>query len=157
MKIQKTLWTVVFLGMLTMPAWADRDHYDGYYDNRFEQRQDRQHRRIQKGIRSGELTRKEAQRLRKQQRRIEKMADRFTYDGYLDRRERRELKRRLNAASDRIYRLKHNDRYRFDRKRRHDRYSGYNRDVYPGRKYYDDYHVFDDSHWSITFSLWDHL
>jgi hypothetical protein len=157
MKTQNTLWAVVFLAMLITPAWADRNHYDGHYDNRFEQRQDRQHWRIKQGIRSGELTRKEAKRLHRQQRRLEKLANRFADDGYLDRQERRELRRRLNAASDRIYRLKHNDRYRFDRKRRHERYSDYNHEGYLGRKHHDSYQVFDDSHWSITFSLWDRL
>ena len=39
----------------------------------------------------------------------------FMRDGYLDRYEFRELKHELNRASKRIYRMKHNDRYRYSR------------------------------------------
>ncbi len=143
MKFRHTLWTIPLLGMLAIPsaALADRYHDDRYDGNRFEQRLDRQHLRIKQGVRSGELTRKEAKRLRKQQRRITRLESRFMRDGHLTRHERRTLRRELDAASDRIYRFKHNDRYRGET-------------VTPytyGERY--GYH----GGWSLGFSLWDYL
>ena len=75
-------------------------------------RQDRQWRRIKRGIRSGELSRKEAKKLKRQQRRIAGLKQAFLDDGRLSRKERHILMDRLDAASERIYRLKHNDRER---------------------------------------------
>ena len=143
MKFRNTLWTIPLLGMLAIPsaALADRYHDDSYDGNRFEQRLDRQHLRIKQGVRSGELTRKEAKRLRKQHRRIARLENKFWNDGHLTRHERRTLRRKLDAASDRIYRLKHNDRYRGDK-------------VAP-YTYGDRYGYLDG--WSIGISLWDHL
>ena len=80
--------------------------------DRVERRMDKQHRRIKQGVRSGELTRYETRKLRKQQRRIAKMKYRFMYDGYLNRHESRKLQYKLDAASDRIYRFKHNHKTR---------------------------------------------
>ena len=79
MKIRRTLWTIPLLGMLAIPgmAVADRYHDDGYYENRFEQRLDRQLQRIKRGVRSGELTHREAKRLRRQQRAIARLENRF--------------------------------------------------------------------------------
>ena len=167
MKISKILWIVPLLGMLAMPAMADDDDNDGHYRyNRFEHRLDRQHGRIQHGIRNGELTRKEAKRLREQQRHIAKLERRFQRDGYLDRHERRTLRRELDHASQRIYRLKHNDRYRGRHLGKHRRYGHH--DYYRGHHHkhyrnghYDGYaghgKLYDDSGWSILFSLWDQL
>ena len=130
MKLHKALWVLPLLGMLATPAVADRYHDNDYHNRVFEQRIDRQHRRLEQGIRSGELTRKEVKRLRKQLRHIAKLERRYTRDGYLDRHERRKLRHKLNVASNRIYRLKHNDRYR-----------GYYKDRYgPGRHYKPKHH-----------------
>ncbi|MDJ0739346.1 MAG: hypothetical protein QNJ91_06495 [Gammaproteobacteria bacterium] len=155
MQVRHTLWAIPLLGMLAFPAVADR--YDSDFGHRLEQRLDRQHYRIKQGVRSGELTRKEAKRLRRQQRHIAKLERRFYRDGYLDHHERRALRRKLNAASDRIYRLKHNDRVRYyDVAPRYDR-KGY------GHKHYDhkhhDYKGYDrhDGGWSLGLTLWDRL
>lgn len=91
------------------PARQDRADR---FDRRVDRRQDRQHARIHHGLRSGELNRHEAHRLRKQQRRIDRMERRFSADGRLTRPERRRLTRALDRASERIHRYKHNDRYR---------------------------------------------
>jgi hypothetical protein len=80
---------------------------------RFDARQERQARRIREGRRSGELTRHEARRLRRQQSRIAHLAERYVDDGRLSRRERRELDALQDRASRRIARLKSNDRARF--------------------------------------------
>ena len=137
MKLHKTFWALPLLGILATPAIADRYYDDGYHHaSRFEQRIDRQHRRIERGLRSGELTRKEAKRLRKQLRQIAKLERRYTRDAFLDRHERRKLHNKLNVASERIYRLKHNDRY--GEPKRHGHYYGYG-----------------DSGWTIFFNLSD--
>ena len=153
MKARRILWSIPLLGLLAMPALADHRERDGHYGHhRIEQRMDRQHRRIEHGIRNGELTRREARRLRKEQRHIAKLERKFFRDGHLDGHERRTLRRELDTASDRIYRLKHNDRRRDDGhhrgyrdKHHHDRHL----DGYRGRH--------SDDGWYVVFSLWDEL
>jgi len=72
----------------------------------------RQDRRIEQGIRSGELTRREAWRLGRGEARIERAEWRAKADGRVTACERAHLHRALNRESRRIYRLKHN---RFER------------------------------------------
>ena len=85
---------------------------DSRYQYYLDTRQARQHRRIEDGWRSGELTRKELKRLRKNQRQIAHLERKFSADGHYSRRERQTLREALDEASGRIYRKKHNDRYR---------------------------------------------
>ncbi len=80
-----------------------------------DRRQARQERRIEHGIESGELTRHEVRRLMRQQRKICDLEQAVEADGHLSRHERRMLHEKLDRASDRIYRLKHNDRRRYAR------------------------------------------
>ena len=162
MKTAKTLWLVILLGVFAAPVMADDD--DHHY-NRFERRLDRQHMRIEGGVKSGALTRKEAKRLRKQQRHIAKLERRFERDGHFDRYERRTLQSELDQASKRIYRLKHNDRYRErhggkrGRYDRHDHYGEHAR----SRGHWNDHHdryassdrFFGDSGWTVVLGLWD--
>jgi hypothetical protein len=70
--------------------------------------------RIAQGIRSGELTRREAARLRSEQFRIRAYEARARSDGGLNRRERYRLDRMLDRAGRDIYRQKH-DRQDRDR------------------------------------------
>jgi len=142
MKTINVLWALPLVGMLVMPAIANDGDYDRYGNSRFEQRLDRQNWRILQGVRSGELTRKEAKRLRKQHRRIARLEHRFGRNGHLNRYERGRLRRELNAASDRIYRLKHNGRYRDRHHRVHHKPERYQHD--------DDY---DYAGWSVMFTL----
>lgn len=76
-------------------------------------RQERQAKRIRQGVRSGELVPKEAKRLRKQQRNIARMESNFRADGKFNKKERAIIQAKLDKASERIYALKHNDRYRY--------------------------------------------
>jgi hypothetical protein len=71
-------------------------------------RQENQQDRIQQGVRSGQLTRREATRLESIEGRIQanKLIDKS--DGNVSPRERAQLNRELNRASRDIYRLKHN-------------------------------------------------
>lgn len=109
MKTYKTIFLLPLVAVLSNPVMAHYDN-DGY--SKFDQRIERQHKRIKNGVRNGELTKKEAKKLRKQHRQIKKLNKQFKKDGHLSRHERKTLQRELDRASKRIYRLKHNDRYR---------------------------------------------
>jgi hypothetical protein len=74
-------------------------------------RQHHQQTRIYRGVRNGSLTRRELGRLERQQGRIQATESRFRRDGRLSRRERGILQRRLNNASNNIYRAKHHRRH----------------------------------------------
>jgi len=68
--------------------------------------------RIREGIRDGQLTRREAERLEAQQARI-RVDERFAKaDGHVSYRERRRLDRELDRASRDIYRQKHDGQSR---------------------------------------------
>ena len=105
------------LGLGTVAQARGYNHGGGYenyvpqhrFERRVDRRQARQWDRIQNGIDSGELSRGEARRLMRGQRRIERMENRFERDGYISPRERRKLERALNRNSKRIKRAKHND------------------------------------------------
>ena len=71
-------------------------------------RQQNQQERIYNGIGSGELTKREAARLGREQYQINRMEDRFRNSGNgLSNREHIRLAREQNQASRRIYRQKH--------------------------------------------------
>lgn len=75
-----------------------------------ERRTARQELRIRQGVRSGQLTRREAVRLRHGQRHIRSMELRARADGRVGPRERIRLHRALDRQNARILRLKHNCR-----------------------------------------------
>jgi hypothetical protein len=82
----------------------------GTYSPGINRRQANQQRRINNGIRSGQLTPRETYRLQRQQANINAQEARFKSDGNFSRRERRVINHRLNHASKNIYRAKHNGR-----------------------------------------------
>ena len=91
----------------------DRFAY-GYFDSRDINRlQERQRERILQGMRSGELTRREAARLIAEQRMIREDERRYRADGVLTRDERRDVWQPLNAASRHIYNETHDAPERF--------------------------------------------
>ena len=100
------LLTVVFALGLSIVSMANTP-----YINR---RQHREQRRIYNGIRSGELTRREAARLEAEQFRIRAYERRAKRDGDLTRRERYRLDHMLDRGSRNIYRQTH-DRQDRDR------------------------------------------
>lgn len=88
----------------------DRDHDRGRRRESINERQREQEERIRQGIRSGELTRREARRLEAQQFRIREAEERARRSGGgLSDRERARLQRELDYSSRNIYRQK-NDR-----------------------------------------------
>lgn len=88
----------------------------------FHQRLERQQYRIENGLESGELTRREAKKLRRQQRKIRRMVKYFREDGVLTKAERNKIRNKIDRASDRIWAFKHNDD-RYHREHRNHKYS----------------------------------
>jgi hypothetical protein len=74
---------------------------------RIDQRQANQEKRIDQGIASGELTRREARRLERQQTAINQAEDKAKADGSVTAPERRRLAKAQNHASRSIARQKH--------------------------------------------------
>lgn len=71
------------------------------------ERLDNQQDRIQQGVENGELTRKEAQRMRAGQREIRDMRQDAREDGVVTRRERRAITQEQKDHSQRIWKQKH--------------------------------------------------
>jgi len=72
-----------------------------------DKRQANQEKRIDQGVASGELTKRETRRLEKQQAHINKVEDRAKADGVVTAAERKRLHNKQNKASANIYRQKH--------------------------------------------------
>ncbi len=77
---------------------------------RVDKREARQQKRIDQGVKSGQLTTKEANKLEKEQARVKKNEAKAKADGKVTPRERKKLTREQNKASRDIYRLKHNQK-----------------------------------------------
>lgn len=95
--------TIIFVTSILALIWSSAAWAD-----RLSNRDHRQTQRIRQGIRSGEIARPEARRLKKEQRRIDRAYHRASADGHLNRRERQRLNNMQNHASRHIYRAKHN-------------------------------------------------
>lgn len=78
-----------------------------------DKRQANQQQRIEQGVKSGELTTKEAARLEKGQERVQAMEDKAKADGKVTAKERERLQHAESQQSQKIYREKHD--------RQHDR------------------------------------
>ena len=74
------------------------------------QRQKNQHARIRQGVKSGELTKGEARKLRGEEKSIQAEKQMAKADGKVTPAERAKLRHDQNKASRDIYRLKHNAR-----------------------------------------------
>lgn len=70
-------------------------------------------RRIDQGVRSGSLTRPEAARLYRDQRKLQVMVYRAKADGRVTTRERARLERAMERQSRRIFQQKHNAQHAF--------------------------------------------
>lgn len=98
--------TTLMVGALSVTSFASQR--TPYINRRQENQQDR----IQQGIRSGELTRREAGRLEAREGRIEAQKLEDKSRGYVTPYQRERLNRELNRTSGEIYNLKHNYRVR---------------------------------------------
>jgi uncharacterized membrane protein YebE (DUF533 family) len=97
---------VALLAALSLPAFAQNT------TPQIDHRQDRQERRIEQGVRSGELTPRETARLERGQARIRQMERQALADGRISRRERAAIDREQDKQNQLIARFKHNDRAR---------------------------------------------
>ncbi|MDJ0808104.1 MAG: hypothetical protein QNJ78_14880 [Gammaproteobacteria bacterium] len=132
--LNKALVAASFCLIATVPAFADH----GHFNDRLFDRLERQHERIEDGIWSRELTRKEVKILKKQQRRIRQLFRVYRDDGRLSKRERRILRNKLDRASLKIMELKHNAVTRYTHLPRHHDFCcdhADDRDRGKGRKY----------------------
>ena len=77
------------------------------------ERQDNQQARIQQGVVSGELTKRETVKLSQQQIKIQRKEMRFKSDGEFTKKERALVQRDLNRQNKAIYRQKHDQQQRF--------------------------------------------
>lgn len=90
----KTL-TVATLALVAMTVAAAA--HDA--QNRIDRREANQESRIQQGVRSGEITRREYRQLESEQARIRSLERQAKRDGHIDRYEASTIKRAQNAAS----------------------------------------------------------
>jgi len=80
------------------------------FDNPINERQARQHQRVHRGIETGQLTRKETNRLHRKMDEITSLERKFSSDGYLSPHEQAVLQKKLDRTSQKIHRFKHNQR-----------------------------------------------
>ena len=79
---------------------------------RIDQRQAIQEKRIDQGIASGQLTKRETRKLEREQTHINKVEDKAKADGVVTAKERKHLTKAQNHASRDIYRQKHDKQVR---------------------------------------------
>ena len=97
--------------------------------SRIDKRQANQQERIDQGVKSGELTRKEAARLQKGQQHVDRMESRAMADGKMTPRERQRIERAQDEQSKKIYREKHD---RYGSNAQHGKHHGDDRDMHRG-------------------------
>jgi len=93
--------------LLLLPAVA----FAGESTPRIDNRQEHQRQRIEQGVKSGSLTRRETRSLVHGQRHVQKMENRAVADGEVTKRERVRIEHAQNKQSRNIFRQKH-DRQR---------------------------------------------
>jgi len=94
--------------------WSEgRGYGHGRFGDSIDRRQAYQRHEIDEAFRRGQLTRREAQRLWAEQRRIEHEERHYEADGHLSRNERADLNDDLNRASRHLYNERHDGQYRY--------------------------------------------
>ena len=106
MKLTRHIVMSAIATLLTVGVAAAADARDG----RIHRRDIRQEARIRQGVRRGDLTPREARRLRARERHIHRAERRAWADGRMTPRERRHIDRMHNRQNRRIHRLRHNGR-----------------------------------------------
>lgn len=91
--------TLMFACILATPAWSA---------GRYEVANHNQHKRIVRGVKSGQITCGELKKLRNEQCKIHRFSRRAHADGHVSRSEHRKMINMRKQASRNIYRAKHN-------------------------------------------------
>jgi hypothetical protein len=112
----KTIKTVAFLAIV-LPTLA----FAQANTPRVDQRQANQEQRIDQGVASGSLTRREANRLERGQQHVDNMENRAKADGVVTRGERARLHQAQDVQSARIHRQKHDRQHDYNHNGRVDR------------------------------------
>ena len=99
--MNKTIAAAALLAFSAFAATAGTD------TPRIDQRQANQERRIDQGIASGELTKREAHRMNHQQAVVNRAEDKAKADGTVTAQEKKRLTKAQNKTSRHIYRQKH--------------------------------------------------
>lgn len=97
-----TFVTAALVAAFALPAFAQTTSTP-----RIDQRQVNQERRIDQGVKSGQLNQKEAARLEKGQARVQKMENKAVADGKVTAKESRRIERAQDKQSRKIAREKH--------------------------------------------------
>jgi hypothetical protein len=105
------------LGLVASTSAAGaHDWHGGYGGSNIDRRQAIQDYRIHQGVRSGEITRREAYRLEREQAHIRRLERNAKADGYLSPYERDRIRAAQNAASRHIYEESHDGNRRWFRR-----------------------------------------
>ena len=102
--------TIVAAAVLALSALAATAA--GTDTPRIDRRQANQEQRIDQGIASGELTKREARRMSRQQAVVNRAEDRAKADGVVTAQEKKRLTKAQNTTSRHIYRQKHDPQSR---------------------------------------------
>jgi hypothetical protein len=104
--------TAICAGMLPVSGFAAAENTAHPRNPAMNQRQHNQQERIRQGIRSGELTRREAVRLEEQEARIRVNEKSAKSDRKISPAERARVEKELNRTSENIYQQKHDQQDR---------------------------------------------
>lgn len=107
MKIQSKILTALMLAAPLLVVAQAAQAADAAATPGIDRRQANQEKRIQQGVDSGSLNKREAARLERGEKRIERMEERAKADGRVTPQERTRLQWAENVQSKRIYREKH--------------------------------------------------
>ena len=98
---------IVAAAIAAVPALSHAQTQNPAATPGIDKRQEMQQKRIDQGVKSGELNQKEAARLERRQERIQNMEDKARADGTVTRKERGRIHHAQDQESKRIYRQKH--------------------------------------------------
>lgn len=102
-QLKSLLMAFVIVLLCMPPSWAERKTHSP----KVNRREHHQKNRIRQGVKSGELSKEEAQTLKQEQKNIHSKEKEYKSDGTLSKEERKELHKELNEASQNIYEEKH--------------------------------------------------
>ena len=104
--MKKLLLTLLMTGLCGIFA----DGADAQQTPRVDRRQQNQKTRVRRGVKSGEITKREAKSIKRSTERTRRYEKRAKSDGVVTWRERTRMNRMQNRTSRKIYRKKHNRR-----------------------------------------------